>query len=227
MPIRPATFSDLVPTARILAAAFHDDELLGVIIHPWRTQYPNDMYLFFIQAMRQTFYAGPDHVHLVAYDKENGKQRLTGYAHWIRKRSEPRKQTLYQTFMTGIMSIYNYVESWLKPNRAIDASKTGLLDETDPVLQKLLVEGREECWYLSLLGVDPTIHRSGQGRQLVSYGLEQAEKEEIAAGLVASSPAEGFYRRLGFNVDLGLIGEVKGLANPFVDVEGGRVMFTK
>lgn len=229
MPIRPATFADLVPTARILAAAFRDDELLGVIVHPFRDQYPSDMYLFFVRAMRQTFYAGPDHFHLVAYDTENGKERLTGYAHWIRKRSsEPRKQTLYQAFMTRVMSLYNYVESWVRPNRAIDNSKIDLLDATDPWLETLLVGGREERWYLSLLGIDPSIHRSGQGRQLVSYGLEQAEKEGIAAGLVASSPAEGFYRRLGFTVDLGLIGEVEGLAaNPFADVEGGRVMFTK
>ncbi|QIX02420.1 hypothetical protein AMS68_007937 [Peltaster fructicola] len=227
MPTRLATFWDLVPSARILAAAFRDEPLMGPIIHPRREQYPNDMHLFFLRMLRMAFYSGPDHVHLVAYDDEVGHQSITGYAHWVRKRSAPRKQTFYQRLMSKTMSIYNYLESWVMPNRAADPAKAEILTHLDPLLQQHLVGRREECWYLSLLGVDPNVHKSGQGRQLVSYGLEQARIEGIPAGLVASKPAEGFYRRLGFDVELGGIGEVTGMHNPFVDVEGGLVMFTK
>jgi hypothetical protein len=110
MPTRRATWSDLLPASKILAEAFHDDYLFGDFIHPRRTEFPDDVYLYWLRFLREVYYTEPGEYLVVSYqeannnndnDRENNSpeleqnqqqqqnQTITGIAHWIRNHSTP------------------------------------------------------------------------------------------------------------------------------------------
>ena len=80
--IRQATYADLHPAATLLAAAFHDEELFGTLIHPYREAYPEDFILFFERDLRVQYF-DPSYVILVAVDEESG--RVVGLGKWERQ----------------------------------------------------------------------------------------------------------------------------------------------
>ncbi|KAL8726130.1 MAG: hypothetical protein Q9181_006167 [Wetmoreana brouardii] len=55
-----------------------------------------------------------------------------------------------------------------------------------------------ERWHLKNICVDPKYQRRGIGASLISWGLEQAEKEKVPVTLSASTVAESLYRKIGF-----------------------------
>jgi hypothetical protein len=52
MSIRNATYEDLLPASKVLAAAFKNEGLFGGLFHPHRNEFPDDMHLFFLQKLR-------------------------------------------------------------------------------------------------------------------------------------------------------------------------------
>ncbi|KAI5479185.1 acetyltransferase GNAT family [Pseudohyphozyma bogoriensis] len=55
-------------------------------------------------------------------------------------------------------------------------------------------------WYLRLLCVDPDVQRTGAGKALVKWGIEEAAKEGLGCSLEASPAGFRLYKSLGFEI---------------------------
>jgi hypothetical protein len=81
MPIRPANYGDLRPAAEVAAAAFVEDELFGILLHPHRREYWEDFVRYFEQDFRVKWLQRK-YVILVAIDEEG---KVVGVAKWGRQ----------------------------------------------------------------------------------------------------------------------------------------------
>jgi|SRR5687767_2347424 len=58
---------------------------------------------------------------------------------------------------------------------------------------------REDCWYLPLIGVDPSCQGRGYGSALLSYALSRCDRDGVPAYLESSNPRNiSLYERHGF-----------------------------
>jgi len=230
MPLREATYADLVPASKVLAAAFKDEPLFGVFFHPYRQDYPDDMYLYFLRKLRLDWGSGPPDCRIVlSYGDapaDSGEQRITGVAVWERKRAIERPSTWTAAATVRAMSSYNYVESLVYPDRAAaDPERLSLLERSGPFIKHHWTGTRAESWYLDLIGVDPTEAGHGYGRQLVAWGRARATEDGIGASLIAAAGRDRFYQACGFDVIVGTAGDEGGEANELGRIEGGTIFF--
>lgn len=225
MPLRAATFPDLLPASKSLAAAFADEELFGKVLHPHRKDYPEDMYLFFLRQLRQTYYSPDEHILLATTSGPNDNETITGVAVWTRKRAQKRSPSLATQAMAKAMGTYNAAEALLYPNRAADPAKSDILERMDPFTKHHWTGTRAESWYLNLLGVDPAHGGKGAGRELVQWGFTRAREEGVGCSVVAALGKERFYERCGFDVTVGKASDFGGERNPLKDVQGGTIQF--
>lgn len=59
----------------------------------------------------------------------------------------------------------------------------------------------EPHWYLAVIGSDPSVRGTGQGRALMQSRLDRCDAEHAPAYLESSNPANiGYYQRFGFEV---------------------------
>lgn len=71
----------------------------------------------------------------------------------------------------------------------------------------------EPCWYLPLIGVDPSCQGRGLGSALLHYALEQCDRDGMPAYLESSNPRNiPLYQRHGFES----IGTIQAGASPTV-----------
>jgi ribosomal protein S18 acetylase RimI-like enzyme len=71
----------------------------------------------------------------------------------------------------------------------------------------------EPCWYLPLIGVDPTCQGRGYGSALLRYALEQCDRDGMPAYLESSNPRNiPLYQRHGFEI----IGAIQAGTSPTV-----------
>lgn len=113
------------------------------------------------------------------------------------------------------------VHARIWPNRAGDPNKIDLFERTAPFHQHLWSGDREESWYLEVLGVHPDYQGRGIGNNLVQWGLDQAERENICASVMSASGKDAFYQKCGFNVQDGRGGMGEG--DPMAELEGGNI----
>ena len=227
MPLREATWGDLLPASKFLAAAFRGDSLFTECIHPYIDKYPDDMYLFFLRELRLDFYAGPDHHLVVTYkvDEDGSETCITGLAHWIRKRPDHPSLGLYNQTMAKAIGAFNYLESFIWPNRAMEPSRADILDRTMPFTEHHWSGTRSESWYLALIGVDPAHEKQGYGRQLVNWAFERAKEEGVTCSVISADGKTNFYHSCGFDVDVGKASDEGGEGNPLREVKGGTIHF--
>lgn len=87
MPLRPARLQDLPTITTIYAAAFYDEEMMGVLMHPHRQTYPQD-YRRYWEARVSEWYWDYRHQVVVTYfvegRGEEKKEVVTGAGDWIR-----------------------------------------------------------------------------------------------------------------------------------------------
>ncbi|EGP84152.1 unnamed protein product [Zymoseptoria tritici ST99CH_1A5] len=228
MPIRPATYADLVPAAKVLAKAFFNEPLYGQYMHPHREQYPDDVYLTFLHKLRLAWLGSMDQV-LVSYKsnpEDTSKEIITGCAHWNRISSSSGDGWL-TTAKIAAMKTYSYLESFAYPNRAADPSRLPILSEAGPYCAHFWTGTRSEVWDLVLLGVDPSQGRQGFGKELVAWGFEKAKGEGVGCSVTSSQGNEGWYQRCGFETLVGWVGEQGGMRNPIKreGIPGGAVLF--
>ena len=69
----------------------------------------------------------------------------------------------------------------------------------------------------------PDHQRTGNGRALVQWGLDQAAREGVCASVISADGKERFYQRCGFDREDGTAGQGEG--NPLADVPGGTIFF--
>ncbi len=125
--------------------------------------------------------------------------------------------------MTPLTILFNRLSSLVYPNRALDPSKKDILERGFPHIAGLWSGSRAETWYLEALAVDPQYHGQGCGRELVTWGLEQAAKEGVCASVISADGKERFYQKCGFDLQEGRAGQ--GEENPLRDVAGGLIFW--
>lgn len=86
MPIRLARSEDFFLIPSIFAAGFYDEEVVGVLLHPYREQYPQDYVAAWRRGCREKYW-DVSTVFLVSYevDQTSGKEVITGAAEWQRQ----------------------------------------------------------------------------------------------------------------------------------------------
>jgi predicted N-acetyltransferase YhbS len=120
-----------------------------------------------------------------------------------------------------MVSFSSRASSYIWPNRAADPTKANILEETFPFFSNLWSGSRECNWYLDMLATHPDFQGQGIGKELVNWGVEEADKENVCASVISAGGKEGFYGKFGFIE--------KGRANvgPLKEngIQGGAVMF--
>ena len=56
----------------------------------------------------------------------------------------------------------------------------------------------------------PAYQGQGNGRALVAWGMERAEKEGVCATVISAHGKEGFYEKCGFDTVVGKAGDGEG-----------------
>ena len=120
-----------------------------------------------------------------------------------------------------MVSYYVRASSYLWPNRAADPNKAHILEKTFPLFSDFWSGSREQNWYLDILATHPDFQGQGIGKELVQWGVEEADKENVYASVISSDGNEGFYRKTGFRevgrANVGLLREN--------GIKGGAIMF--
>lgn len=82
--LRPARFSDLTSIAHIWHRAFFDDEIIGEIMHPYRKEYPEDVYWFLLRGVRERYWSWRHRFWVVTTKDAHGVEQVAGAADWRR-----------------------------------------------------------------------------------------------------------------------------------------------
>lgn len=99
---------------------------------------------------------------------------------------------------------------WLPPGVQPDSEAMGAMaeryvpqDRLDDMMQVFTQMEKfhpaEDCWYLPLIGVDPSCQSRGYGSALLTYALSRCDRDGVAAYLESSNPRNiSLYERHGF-----------------------------
>ena len=206
MPIRLATWSDLLPAAKLLAEAFHDDHMFGSFVHPRQDEYPEDVYLYWLRFLRKIYYTEPGEYLVVSYKYPTSAEQsaiVTGIAHWIRNYSNAPSASWTSRLMLPLVERYNKAEDLVWRNRAIDHQNDAVIPLGNPFFLHHWTGSREDSWHLSLLGVSPAFGKQGFGRGLVGWGFERSRQESVSCTVISVPGQERFYRACGFDTFVG------------------------
>lgn len=221
MHLRTARPSDEPELALICTRAFFDEDLFGRVIHPHRLEYPEDVQIFWHERVREDW-SNPCNKVIVAVtnDKEQG-EKILGMAVWQRQGDDVGAQQVKSEWTDhgewpALLSTHN---------RALDPSNKTILEEAAPFTKHYWSGPNTTNWYLSLCCVHPDAKGRGVGRLLVRWGLDRAEKEGVAASVVASDGSDAFYLKCGFDEVVGTASEGNGNPLQNKDVKGGKILF--
>ena len=118
--VREAKPEEQVKMAKVAAAAFFDDEMFGGLIHPYRDQYPDDTYLYWLKRIHKSWNDPNSHFLVSVLPKENGEaDEVAAWAQWVRKGAAASAQTQLE----GLGELPK-----LPPNRAADPEFEGCLE---------------------------------------------------------------------------------------------------
>lgn len=122
------------------------------------------------------------------------------------------------------MSLRNRIECLFHPNHAADPSMLDIPSTIKPLLAKSRHGSRSTGWYLNCLAVHPAYEKQGYGRILVAWGIDQAKRDGIATSVTSGEGRDNFYRRCGFDVEVGRVTDGEG--NPLKNkTDGGAILF--
>ncbi|KAF1731210.1 hypothetical protein CRV24_009289 [Beauveria bassiana] len=234
--IRDAHYAELPEMARLMAAAFRDDNLFGAHIHPHRGQHPDDMHLYWLRRLRVNFWDWR-YVFLVAVRQTDDpssssatgpEELIVGVALWTRLGDGGRALELWpfdpRNLMKPLSATAMALHAYLWPNRAADPAREDAIERAYPCFGPSAWAGaRAESWYLDVLAVHPERQGGGVGRRLVAWGLERAQRDGVVASVVSAWKMDGFYERCGFNEQHG--NATSGKGNPLKGIDGGNMFW--
>ncbi|KAF2796993.1 acyl-CoA N-acyltransferase [Melanomma pulvis-pyrius CBS 109.77] len=228
MPLRPARYSDITTLATLCSASFFDEDLFGQVMHPRRHEFPDDPALYWHQHIQNLWFDWRNQPFVaVMRDEKDGQEKIVGVAVWQRQGEGGKNMALSnvdpRNLALPFVKLIHRLTSLLYPNRALDASKANLLSLSVPYSKHHWDGERQENWYLSLLAVHPDYQGKGFGRELVEWGLQQAQKENVHASVMSSEGNDAFYLRSGFEQVVGNATEGEG--NPLAGIKGGSILF--
>ncbi|KAL8647908.1 MAG: hypothetical protein Q9226_006233 [Calogaya cf. arnoldii] len=227
MRIRRAVASDLATAASISVSALSTDELYRYT-NPYAGQEPSSFRDFLLRRLKlrnvlpgyiiwvavtddvEDLKEGAPNRELGSETGRRGKrprEQVIGYAVWYRhgKSAEAGRWQMQSwaeckigTFAgiplsTSSLTCYvNFfqLDKSVSPSRMRELGALGFLTEEFADIA--------ERWHLQGLVVDPMYQRRGVGARLISWGVQQAELENVPITLTTSTIAEPLYRKLGF-----------------------------
>lgn len=221
MYLRSAKPSDEPAIADICTRAFFDEDLFGRVIHPYRTQYPKEVQIFWHEWLRNDWNSPRNRI-IVAVKAHNGQQeKVVGAAVWQRQGDDTGAQEIIAGWTDpGVWPALSSTQ-----NHALDPTKKTILQDSAPYTKHYWAGPCATNWYLSLCCVDPDIKGCGAGRLLVRWGLDRAEEEGVRASVIASEGSDGFYLKCGFDEVVGNANEGDGNPLRKVNVKGGNILF--
>ncbi|KAL9579279.1 MAG: hypothetical protein Q9212_005202 [Teloschistes hypoglaucus] len=223
MHIRRATSFDFPTTATFSVAAFQDDELYRYT-NPHIHHYQDSFRRYFLRRQRLRNNS-PGYITFVALaepfqttNKDAAKERVgdaaqggrsrgsceevAGYAVWYRHGTTEAARSWHtqswgEWFESILLQAEDSYVSLFRLDRSASPQNRRSLEATgffgDDTFASL-----PERWHLQNLCVNPEFQRRGVGAQLVSWGQEQATKEQVPVTLSTSTVAESLYRKVGF-----------------------------
>ncbi|KAF2004739.1 acyl-CoA N-acyltransferase [Amniculicola lignicola CBS 123094] len=228
MPIRPATRSDLSHIFTLCSAAFFDEDLFGRVLHPHRQQYPEDVVLFWHGFVRDLWFNQRCRF-WVSYEKGDGEEKVVGVGVWKRQGEGGKGMDLVswdiRRILPPLSSLYTALTHYLHPSRALAPQHLSILTRSYPFIAHHWDGPRSEDWHLALLAVHPDHQGRGLGRELVAWGIEQADKERLQASVLSSEGKEEFYLKCGFDEVVGNAADGEGNPLAVEKVKGGSILF--
>ncbi|EXJ73824.1 uncharacterized protein A1O5_03586 [Cladophialophora psammophila CBS 110553] len=249
MVLRFARCADLPIISEIFALGFHDEEVVGPLLHPYRDRHPKDYFNYWRRRCRERYW-DYSRVFLVSSEKDvtTGSEVVVGVAEWQRVGfGWDRFGGLggfwdLRKLIRPLISAFHRILSLWSPNRAaaqVDPSDPFPLTPTTmerslwPFVSYCYLSPphRQTRWSLECISVLPEYRKSGHGRDLVAWGLERAREEGIPASVMGAADKERFYQRCGFT-------EIAGWANDGIDdqgrvnplkgrIKGGCILYTR
>ncbi|KAF2127680.1 hypothetical protein P153DRAFT_294915 [Dothidotthia symphoricarpi CBS 119687] len=221
MPVRLAQPSEESAIVSVCTAAFFNEELFGVTIHPHRHEYPEDMRIFWHDWVRNDW-KNPRVRILVTTAMEEGQEKISGVAIWERQGSDEGAKKVQEEW-TDPCDVFLPLPS--TENRALDPTKRTILQDSYPYFAHHWDGPRANNWYLSLCCIDPAFQKRGFGYELVDWGVKKAREENVHASVIASHENEKFYLRCGFDEIVGNGCEGEGNPLGIANVKGGDILF--
>ncbi|KAL8688049.1 MAG: hypothetical protein Q9218_005938 [Villophora microphyllina] len=230
MPFRKAHLGDLPIITSIFAAAFYGEEMIGLLLHPYRHPYLSD-YMRYWNHKVVEWYWNYSHQLVVTYTHTPaGDETVTGVADWTRYGEDwEHYWGVWGTWdprnlITKAILLYHRILLFWRPNRAADPAMHKTVTTALSHTKHLWSGKRSTGWYLNFIGVDPEYQNQGYGRALTVWGIEQAKQENVAASVISGTEKDRFYYLCGFEVIVGHVTDGEG--NPLKDkVEGGSILF--
>lgn len=224
--LRLARYADLEAIARVWHAAFFDDQVIGQLMHPYRKDYPEDMYWFLLRGNREHYWDWKHQFVVVTVRTHDAQgERIVGAADWRRlgKGGEQRQLVVWDPrkffpivtrrlaelhagkLIVPMIRQYHKFSLKLFPNRAADPAKSGWLDNAVESSEKYWTGDRAECWDLHICGVHPDHQGKGAGRLLAEWGVKEAKKEgeNVVASVLCGENNRAFYGKAGMSVQVG------------------------
>ncbi|KAF2834315.1 hypothetical protein M501DRAFT_599492 [Patellaria atrata CBS 101060] len=224
MQLRNAKITDLYQIAHVWHAAFFDDEIIGNIMHPNRIAYPDDVYYWLLRGIRERYFDWR-HQFVVVTKEVDGQEVILGAAEWRRLGQGGKKMELGtwdpRSFLKPSISLFNRLSLLFFPNRAMDPTRDNFLERSLSKSAHHWMGDRAECWDLHVCGVHPNYHHQGIGKQLVRWGIQRADEEEVCASVVCGQKNRAFY------IGAGLETEVEDTRTEEKKGSGGKVVLFK
>ena len=126
--------------------------------------------------------------------------------------------------MRSFIVLRNRIACVVRPNRAADPAMANAGAVISSLIDHHWSGSRSTGWYLNFLAVKPADQGQGYGSNLVSWGIERARKEGVAASVISGERKDNFYKRCGFNIIVG--NSTEGEGNPLKNrTDGGNILF--
>ncbi|KAF2422400.1 hypothetical protein EJ08DRAFT_653181 [Tothia fuscella] len=179
-----------------------DNDALDYALFPRNLRTPENestIYNYRIERMRKRL-ENPRWRYILAMtdsDDGDGHAKVVGYAGWLAPLQEKKHQHEEGSSPAGDEEGLSKVAENLPQGMEIEVYKH-VMDIIENTKKEVLGKGESKVWYLASLAVDPAFKGRSIASNLVKWGLDQADKDQVPAYLESTPAAVGVYERLGF-----------------------------
>ncbi|KAF1998105.1 hypothetical protein P154DRAFT_263009 [Amniculicola lignicola CBS 123094] len=184
------------------ARAFENDALDHALFprHLRTLENENPIHEFRVERLKQRLLNPAWRYVLATHDSGHGHARVVGYAGWVVPRQVNEQEHGKDENSTG-----NHVKpeagtedaAIFPPGMDVEVFKH-TMEIIERTRKELLGDNENNVWNLCSLAVDPEFQGRSIASNLVTWGLERADKDHVPAYLESTPAAVRVYTRLGF-----------------------------